>query len=89
MLLCKLCGNKRCPHANDHDNACTKSNNTGDTGTPATDPKFSGLLSAVTGWRITDPTSYTLNVGASVPVWRDFFGSVRSTGFMDIGASEQ
>jgi hypothetical protein len=54
-----------------------------------TDPKFSGALTAVTGWKITDATSYTKNAGASVPVWRDFFGVVRVTGSMDIGASEQ
>lgn len=26
MFLCANCGNKRCPHANDHRNACTQSN---------------------------------------------------------------
>lgn len=26
MILCSTCGNKRCPHANHHDNACTRSN---------------------------------------------------------------
>ena len=26
MILCPLCGNKRCPHATDHELACTGSN---------------------------------------------------------------
>lgn len=26
MILCPTCGNKRCPHANDHRNPCTGSN---------------------------------------------------------------
>jgi len=26
MILCLTCGNKRCPHATDHNNACTDSN---------------------------------------------------------------
>ncbi len=67
----------------------TKSNNTGDVGTATTDPKFSGVLTAIGGWQITDGTSYTKDVGASVPVWRDLFGTTRVTNFMDIGASEQ
>lgn len=32
MILCPNCGNKRCPHANDHRNACTGSNNLGQPG---------------------------------------------------------
>lgn len=32
MLLCPTCGNKRCPHASDHDLACTGSNAAGQTG---------------------------------------------------------
>ena len=32
MLLCETCGNKRCPHATDHRNACTDSNDTGQPG---------------------------------------------------------
>ena len=32
MVLCPDCGNKRCPKANDHRNACTKSNATGQEG---------------------------------------------------------
>ena len=26
MMLCVICGNKRCPHANNHENDCTSSN---------------------------------------------------------------
>jgi hypothetical protein len=32
MIVCAVCGNKRCPHANDHRNACTGSNDPGQPG---------------------------------------------------------
>lgn len=32
MILCPTCGNKRCPHATDHLNACTGSNDPGQPG---------------------------------------------------------
>jgi hypothetical protein len=32
MILCSKCGNKRCPHATDHNNACTNSNEPGQKG---------------------------------------------------------
>lgn len=32
MVLCPTCGNKRCPHATDHENACTNSNEPGQPG---------------------------------------------------------
>lgn len=32
MILCETCGNKRCPHATDHRNACTRSNAPGQEG---------------------------------------------------------
>ena len=32
MILCPTCGNKRCPHANDHRNVCTGSNEPGQPG---------------------------------------------------------
>ena len=32
LIVCPLCGNKRCPHANDHRNDCTNSNDTGQAG---------------------------------------------------------
>ena len=32
MIVCPLCGNKRCPHASDHRLACTNSNEPGQPG---------------------------------------------------------
>jgi hypothetical protein len=32
MVVCSTCGNKRCPHATDHDLACTNSNEPGQPG---------------------------------------------------------
>jgi hypothetical protein len=32
MVVCAICGNKRCPHANDHRNPCTGSNAIGQPG---------------------------------------------------------
>lgn len=32
MIVCNLCGNKRCPHATDHNLACTQSNEPGQPG---------------------------------------------------------
>lgn len=32
MFLCAICGNKRCPHATDHINPCTGSNEPGQKG---------------------------------------------------------
>jgi len=32
MIVCAVCGNKRCPHANDHRNDCTGSNVPGQKG---------------------------------------------------------
>jgi len=32
MIVCSSCGNKRCPHANDHRHACTNSNEPGQAG---------------------------------------------------------
>jgi len=32
MILCETCGNKRCPHATNHNNKCTKSNDSGQVG---------------------------------------------------------
>lgn len=32
MIVCPTCGNKRCPHASDHDFECTNSNATGQIG---------------------------------------------------------
>ena len=32
FIVCQQCGNKRCPHANDHRHACTSSNAPGQPG---------------------------------------------------------
>jgi hypothetical protein len=32
MIVCPTCGNKRCPHATDHNLACTNSNDAGQPG---------------------------------------------------------
>lgn len=32
MIVCETCGNKRCPHATDHDLTCTASNEPGQAG---------------------------------------------------------
>ena len=32
MVVCSICGNKRCPHANNHNNPCTNSNEPGQPG---------------------------------------------------------
>ena len=32
MVVCPFCGNKRCPHATDHYNPCTRSNDPGQPG---------------------------------------------------------
>ena len=32
MVVCQKCGNKRCPHATNHKNECTKSNLPGQKG---------------------------------------------------------
>ena len=39
MILCAICGNKRCPHATDHRNACTNSNEVGQKGSSWEDVK--------------------------------------------------
>ncbi len=32
MIVCNICGNKRCPHATDHELQCTNSNEPGQKG---------------------------------------------------------
>jgi hypothetical protein len=32
MIVCSICGNKRCPHATDHELPCTNSNEPGQEG---------------------------------------------------------
>ena len=43
MVVCDTCGNKRCPHATDHNFACTNSNEPGQTGS---------MYAAVPPWRL-------------------------------------
>ncbi|QPK40189.1 hypothetical protein SEA_JINKIES_58 [Arthrobacter phage Jinkies] len=38
MIICPECGNKRCPHATDHDEDCTRSNEPGQAGSSYTTP---------------------------------------------------
>lgn len=42
FVVCPECGNKRCPHANDHRNACTGSNEPGQEGSAYTATKQDG-----------------------------------------------
>jgi hypothetical protein len=37
MVVCAVCGNKRCPHATDHRHACTNSNDHGQPGSAYAD----------------------------------------------------
>jgi len=39
MIVCAICGNKRCPHATSHENACTRSNAPGQKGSSWEDYK--------------------------------------------------
>jgi hypothetical protein len=58
MVLCPTCGNKRCPHAHDHRNACTHSNAVGQPGSSWEHIKPSATVSL---WRHIDwaPTDGT------------------------------
>lgn len=40
MILCSVCGNKRCPHATDHRLKCTGSNESGQVGSMYSDYNF-------------------------------------------------
>jgi hypothetical protein len=44
MVLCPTCGNKRCPHANDHRNTCTGSNEMGQPGSAYPGARFAPAL---------------------------------------------
>ena len=46
MILCPDCGNKRCPKANDHRNACTNSNDVGQEGSSWEHVKHPALQAA-------------------------------------------
>ena len=40
MILCPICGNKRCPHATNHRHACTGSNEPGQVGSAYAERKL-------------------------------------------------
>lgn len=40
MIVCKTCGNKRCPHATDHKLKCTGSNEVGQSGSVYSEYNF-------------------------------------------------
>ena len=43
MILCPICGNKRCPRATDHELACTGSNDVGQVGSVYSNINFKTL----------------------------------------------
>lgn len=43
MIVCPICGNKRCPHATDHELACTNSNEQHQIGSIYSDVNFKTL----------------------------------------------
>lgn len=47
FVVCPDCGNKRCPHANDHNNACTGSNEPGQVGSAYPSAPQQGVKSAL------------------------------------------
>lgn len=54
MVLCPICGNKRCPHATFHGNACTASNDPGQPGSSYEHCSKSYVLPTVTGQPLPD-----------------------------------
>jgi hypothetical protein len=48
MIVCPNCGNKRCPHATNHNNACTHSNRAGQPGSRYGAPLEDRVIAA--GW---------------------------------------
>lgn len=42
MVVCNICGNKRCPRASNHRNACTDSNTPGQSGSVYAKPSAEG-----------------------------------------------
>ena len=70
-------------------NSYTASNNSTTAQTGATSPLWVTTPLAVVGDWYLQAGSYAKNAGTDVPVWSDFFGTTRSSGSMDIGATEQ
>ena len=44
QLVCPICGNKRCPHASDHNYECTNSNDVGQNVSNCTTCKFTDAI---------------------------------------------
>lgn len=65
MIVCSICGNKRCPHATNHINECTGSNEIGQKGSSWEHVKPPGTIKQVEIVKIY-PTKYWVE--------RDFFG---------------
>jgi hypothetical protein len=71
MIVCPTCGNKRCPKATHHDNACTGSNESGQPGSAYGNisPAAAGLQEAEPAARLTkDPTPVDLLPGQHLTV---------------------
>lgn len=66
MIVCGICGNKRCPHATNHVNECTGSNEIGQKGSSWENVKPPGEIRTVEIVKIY-PTKYWVE--------KDFFGS--------------
>lgn len=74
---------------NDLGTSTVASNNSTTAQVGATDPLFTGVLTAMAGWS-KSAGSYTKNAGVAVPNWQDFNLVARPVGAsMDIGSTEQ
>ena len=54
FVVCPECGNKRCPHANDHRNACTGSNEPGQEGSAYPAAPHQGAEHVTTAYKLQD-----------------------------------
>ncbi|WP_213782421.1 DUF551 domain-containing protein [Enterobacter kobei] len=54
FVVCPECGNKRCPHANDHRNACTGSNEPGQEGSAYPAAPHQGAEPVTTAYKLQD-----------------------------------
>lgn len=60
MIGCKVCGNKRCPKATDHNNECSGSNSQGQVGSVYHNPHETCSVCGDTGWVIVFEGSPTM-----------------------------
>lgn len=82
MVLCRECGNKRCPHATDHRNACTRSNEPGQHGSVYGDyemPPFAAV-SRIPETKDADPVP-SVRGAQDAPTPDEFL--TRARGFVD------